>query len=75
MSNTKYKHKFEKIMFLNRWILSEYARSDDWVLIGISTWWGSPQRYQWRLSFFGLELRFIFSRKTAENLSEKPVTK
>jgi len=61
-----YKHSFDKISFSNRWT-NKYP-PDDWVIIGIQQWWFSPQRYEYRICFFGFNLRIWIKRELKKNV-------
>lgn len=58
-----HKHKIDRIHFYNRWKYPKYSRPCDWTIIGISTWWSSPESYSYRIGFFGLELRIWIHRQ------------
>jgi hypothetical protein len=54
---TKYTHKFDRIVFNNRWKRPHYSRSGDWILIGIGRRLFGVFEYEWVISFFGFDLR------------------
>lgn len=61
---TKYKHKFDKLVFTNRWKMSGKIRYwGDYTIIGICRFGFSPKEYEWRICFFGFELRFWMKRE------------
>ena len=59
----KTKTKFDRVYFQNRWKERKYLRPCDWVILGLSIWWAGPNDYCYKLSFFGLELKFWFNRE------------
>lgn len=58
---TKYKHRFDRVVFNNRW-LQKYP-PDNYTIFGLSKFWFSSLEYEWRLSFFGLEMRIWIKRE------------
>jgi hypothetical protein len=55
----KYNNTLEKVVFTNRWKMDgNIKRWGDYTLLGICRFGFSPIEYEWRLCFFGLELRF-----------------
>jgi len=56
----RYKHKLDEIVFTNRWKQSCWG---NYTLIGITKYWFSFSEYEWRLCFFGFELRFWMKRE------------
>lgn len=63
----KYKIKFDRINFSNRWKQSRIGRGSDWTIIGISEWWCSPTEFCYKICFFGLDLKIWFSRIFSNN--------
>lgn len=59
---TKYKHKFERLIFNNRWATPYWHRSGNWLVIGIDTQYFSPTEYEFKIGFFGFELRIFMIR-------------
>ena len=58
----KYKHKFDKIKFRNRWKIDEMFRPDDWNILGLSKRWTSNELFRFSISFFGLEILIWIKR-------------
>lgn len=54
--------KLSRVYFYNRWRQRKYSRPSDWVFIGVSTRWASPDDMCYRLSFFGFEISFWFEK-------------
>ena len=59
----KYKHRFDRITFQNRWKQTKISRNSDWVIFGIQQWWFSPYEYEYRLCFFGFDMRIWMKRE------------
>jgi hypothetical protein len=57
-----YKYEFERLVFSNRWARPKLSREDDWLILGISKWWFSPEQFEYRIGFFGLQLRIWIKR-------------
>lgn len=60
---TKYKIKFDRITFVNRWIKDRVLGWSDYTLIGIRKFWFSPTQFEWQVCFFGLEMRIWLIRE------------
>lgn len=60
MKPTKYKHKFDGFYLNNRWKRPYYSRPSEWVIFGLSTRYFSPDEYEYKISFFGIDFRFWF---------------
>ena len=56
------KFKLSNIWFINRWKLKPYSRNGDWVIIGFSKWWSSPNDYCYKLCFFGFDVQIWFRK-------------
>jgi hypothetical protein len=54
------KTKFQSVIFTTKWKDKYWG---DFTLIGISKIWFSVYEYEWRLSFFGFDIRFWFKRQ------------
>lgn len=65
---TAYKHKFDRIVFNNRWAKPFWHRSDDWTIIGIRKHWFGRNEYEYTISFFGLDIRIWMIREAIGNL-------
>jgi hypothetical protein len=64
----KYKHKFDRVTFTNKWTYHRSLRHwGDYTLIGLSKFWFSSYEYEWRLCLFGLELRIWMKRELIKN--------
>lgn len=63
MSRTKYTHHFDHAMISNRWRKEWWNRNDNWVFFGASINWFSSTEYEYRIHFFGIDIRFWFVRK------------
>lgn len=61
---TKYRHSFDRVLFENRWKSPFYSRHANWLIIGISTRYFSTTEYEYRIGFFGFDLR-IWMKRTA----------
>lgn len=61
-----YKHSLDRIITTNRWRQSRIQRSGDWVIVGIQRWWFNPLEYEYRICFFGFDIRIWMKRKFIE---------
>jgi hypothetical protein len=59
----KYKHSFDRIVFSNRWKIGKYTRNGDWVILGIQKWFFSSREYEYRICFFGFDIRIWLKRE------------
>lgn len=58
---SKYKKSIGRSYLFNRWKM-KYP-PDDWCILGISIRWIDPSYYQYRVCFFGFELRIGINRE------------
>lgn len=58
----KYKYKFDRIVFNNRWKKPFWNRNGTWVIVGFGKRFFSSTSYEYYLNFFGLDIRFWFER-------------
>ena len=58
----KYKHRFDRVYFINRWLHKNRHSRGDITIIGISRWFSGPHDYRYSLCFFGLEAHLWFKR-------------
>ncbi len=42
--------------------MRKYQRNGDWVIIGISRAFFSPKEFEYRINFFGFDIRVFFER-------------
>lgn len=61
------KYRFERLYAFNRWKLSKWSRSDNWVIIGVFKWWSGPGSFCYMVGLFGFEIRFWFKEKEVKN--------
>jgi len=59
----KEKISFNEIIVYNRWLYNKYQRNCDWVIFGLSVCWFSPERYCYKISVFGIDLKIWFKRE------------
>ncbi len=57
----KYKDRIKKVHGYCRW--NHKYPPENWCVFGVAKWWYEPERHQYRLCFFGLEIRIDISRK------------
>jgi hypothetical protein len=60
MKNPKYKYSLNKVYRYCRW--EHDWPPNDWCILGISMWWIDYKLIDYRLCFFGFELRFRINR-------------
>ena len=60
---TKYKHKFDTVFFMNRWKRPLWDRSGSWVILGLAKDYFSPTEYEYRIAFFGFDIRIWMIRE------------
>lgn len=60
---TKYKYKFDELIFNNRWKQPIWNRSGTWVILGFGTRYFSPTEVEFYFNFFGFDFRFWFNRE------------
>lgn len=61
--NSKYKTRFLKVKFTNRWRIPDYSREDNWTIIGLSVFHFSNERFHYKICFFGLQVNLHFKRE------------
>ena len=61
--NRKYKIRFKEVIGHNRWKRAKHQRNGDWVIIGISRQFFSPTEYEYRINFFGFDIRIWLERE------------
>jgi len=64
MKAYKKKYSFDKVFVYCRW--SHKYPPDDWTVFGVAKWWYDSRKIQYRLCFFGFELRININRKFVE---------
>ncbi len=62
-NKVKVKLTLERVGFFSRWRQPKYARSSDWVFIGVGRWYASFEYVKYYVTFIGFELSFLFNRK------------
>lgn len=63
----KYKHICERVVFSNRWKKLILDRGQSWVIFGLSKDFFSPTEYEYRISFFGFDIRIWMIRERVIN--------
>lgn len=66
---TKYRHKFHRFAFLNRW--KERYPNGDWVIFGFAKWWCFWDSYCYKICLFGLDFQFWFKREEIPTKTEQ----
>jgi len=59
----KYKHRFDRVYFLNRWLHINRHNRGSFTIFGIARWFSGPSDYRIELCFFGLEAHVWFIRR------------
>jgi hypothetical protein len=60
---TKYKHKFDKIVFNCRWFKPKWDRRNDYIVFGLFIRGFSWKEYEYVIGLFGLEIRIWFTKE------------
>ena len=61
--NKRYKDSLENVFINNRWRQKKYMRNGSWVIFGFSKSFFSPNKYEWRIHLFGIDIRFWMNRE------------
>ena len=60
---TKYKHRFDTIVLVNRWNIPFWDRSSNWIIFGFGKNYFSTTEYEYRIGFFGFDVRVWMIRE------------
>lgn len=64
----KFKYRFDRLVWHNRW--ASRFPSQDWTIVGISERWFSHREFEYRVSFFGFEVRIWINRDVIDGKND-----